>query len=319
MSAEPSPHWSVAPERGGVFGLRLMFAAYRWLGRPGVTLLLYPAVTYYWLTAAAARRASRYYLARVRARLAELGRAAPEPLTTFRHMLEFGRAMLDKAAMWGGWLTNVVEFDDRAQLDALRARGQGVLFIGSHHGNVEVLRGFGEAHGFNVNAIVSTRNSPKLNRALSAVSPSALDRMIEVDSLGPDAVLRLEQRLRAGEHIAIVGDRVSARHKERSIYVPFLGRNAPFPEGPFVLASLLACPVYLVFCTRVGRKYRLYVEPFAERLALPRTRRREALEDAVTRYARALESHCLRAPTQWFNFFDFWDQGAGENGPYRDA
>ena len=119
--------------------------------------------------------------------------------------------------------------------------------------------------------------------------------------------------------MAIVGDRVSARHKERSVYVPFLGRNAPFPEGPFVLASLLACPVYLVFCTKVGRKYRLYIEPFEERLVLPRGRRREALEEVIARYARALESHCLRAPTQWFNFFDFWEQGEGHRARQQDA
>ncbi len=320
MSAEPSPHWSVAPERGGVLGLRIMLGTYRWLGRPAVTLLLYPVVAYFWLTAWAPRRASHEYLARVRARLAELDRVPSEPLTTFRHLLQFGRAMLDKVAIWGGWFPlEAIEFDDPAQFHALRALEDGVLFIASHHGNVELLRGFGETHGLKVNAIVSTRNSPKLNRALSAVGPAALDRMIEVDSLGPDAVLKLEQHLRAGEHVAIVGDRVSARHKERSVYVPFLGRNAPLPEGPFVLASLLGCPVYLVFCTKIGRKYRLYIEPFAQRLVLPRKRRREALEEAVARYARALESHCLRAPTQWFNFFDFWDQGEEHRGPPPDA
>jgi hypothetical protein len=31
----------------------------------------------------------------------------------------------------------------------------------------------------------------------------------------------------------------------------------------------------------------------------------------VARYASRLEAHCLLAPTQWFNFFDFWDQGNG--------
>jgi predicted LPLAT superfamily acyltransferase len=39
---------------------------------------------------------------------------------------------------------------------------------------------------------------------------------------------------------------------------------------------------------------------------LPRERRRAALEEAVARYAKRLEAYCLLAPTQWFNFFDFW-------------
>jgi predicted LPLAT superfamily acyltransferase len=118
----------------------------------------------------------------------------------------------------------------------------------------------------------------------------------------------LADKLRDGEHVAIVADRVSVNYRERSIYAPFLGLPAPFPEGPFILASLLGCPVYLLFCLRLGRRYRVFIEPFADPLALPRAQRREALERAVTRYAERLEAHCLLAPTQWFNFFQFWDQ-----------
>ena len=66
--------------------------------------------------------------------------------------------------------------------------------------------------------------------------------------------------------------------------------------------------MYLLFCLRIGGRYRVFIEPFADPLVLPRRRRREALELAITRYAQRLEAHCLLAPTQWFNFFDFWGQ-----------
>ena len=80
----------------------------------------------------------------------------------------------------------------------------------------------------------------------------------------------LRDKLAAGEHVAIVGDRVSVRHQERSLRVPFLGRPAPFPEGPFVLASLLECPVYLLFCFKIDGRYRMFLEPFADPFVLPR-------------------------------------------------
>ena len=129
-----------------MLGLRIMFAAYRLLGRFAAGLLLYPIVAYFWLTAREPRRASRYYLERVRTRLEELGRQSPEPLTTFNHILQFGKAVLDKGAIWAGWLPEgAIEFDDPAQFEALRARQHGTLFIGSHHGNLEMLRGFGES------------------------------------------------------------------------------------------------------------------------------------------------------------------------------
>jgi predicted LPLAT superfamily acyltransferase len=76
-----------------------------------------------------------------------------------------------------------------------------------------VLRAFGDkAQGMKVNALVFTRHSPKFNSVLAAVSPRTLERMIQVDALGPDAVLMLRDKLAAGEHVAIVADRVSVRH-----------------------------------------------------------------------------------------------------------
>jgi predicted LPLAT superfamily acyltransferase len=58
--------------------------------------------------------------------------------------------------------------------------------------------------------------------------------------------------------------------------------------------------------------YRVFVEPFADPFELPRAGRQQVLERAIERYAERLEAHCLLAPTQWFNFFDFWDQTGGD-------
>jgi predicted LPLAT superfamily acyltransferase len=71
--------------------------------------------------------------------------------------------------------------------------------------------------------------------------------------------------------------------------------------------------VYRVFCLRIAGRYKVFVEPFADPLTLPRAQRHQALEQTIARYAERLEAHCLMAPTQWFNFFDFWEQA----GPDR--
>jgi predicted LPLAT superfamily acyltransferase len=307
-------HWAELGERGGVLGMRILFGAYRWFGRGVFTLLLYPVSAYFCVAAGNARRASHDYLRAVRARLAALGRPVPPRLAMFHHVHAFGNAVLDKVAMWADALPpSVVAFEDVAILERFRTGSPGALFIGSHLGNLEVLRAFGDkVQGMKVNALVFTRHSPKFNRVMTAVSPRTLERMIQVDSLGPDTVIALRDKLAAGEHVAIVADRVSVRHKERSVAAPFLGQPAPFPEGPFVLAHLLECPVYLLFCLRISGRYRVFVEPFADPLVLPRAGRHQALERAIARYAERLEAHCLLAPTQWFNFFDFWGQAGGK-------
>jgi predicted LPLAT superfamily acyltransferase len=306
-------HWAELGERGGVLGMHLLLSTYRVLGRYAFTAMLYPVSAYFCVVAGHARRASRDYLRAVRARLAELGRPVPPRLSPFHHVLAFGHAVLDKVAMWADALPqDAIVFEDDALLEHFRVSGRGALFIGSHLGNLEALRAFGDkVQGMKVNALVFTRHSPKFNRVMAAASPRTLERMIQVDSLGPETVIALRERLAAGEHVAIVADRVSVRHKDRSISAPFLGRPAPFPEGPFVLASLLECPVYLLFCLKIDGRYRVFIEAFADPFVLPRAERQRALEAAVARYAERLEAHCLLAPTQWFNFFDFWEQAGG--------
>ncbi|HUQ53140.1 MAG TPA: glycosyltransferase [Gammaproteobacteria bacterium] len=306
-------HWADLGERGGVAGMHVLFGVYRFFGRRAFTALLYPVVGYFSVAARSPRRASREYLAAIRARLVELGRPVPPQLSVFHHVLEFGNGVLDKVAMWADAMPNRgITQEDFEMLERFRKESRGgALFIGSHLGNLEMLRAVGDVQKMTVNALVFTRHSPKFNRVLAAVSPKTLERMIQVDSLGPEAVIMLRDKLASGEHVAIVGDRVSVRHKERSVRAPFMGRPAPFPEGPFILASLLECPVYLLFCLKIEGRYRVFMEPFADPLVLPRGGRQQALERAVERYAARLEAHCLLAPTQWFNFFDFWGQAGG--------
>jgi predicted LPLAT superfamily acyltransferase len=310
MSVERGEHWSALRERGDTSGISMLYVMYLRAGRWAFSLLLCPVVAYFWLTAGAARRASHEYLSRVRARLAALGRPPVKALTTLHHFFEFGRSVLDKAAMWGGSFRGAaLVLDNPEVFNQIRESGRGALFIGSHLGNLEMLRAYAShEHALKVNALVFSRNSPKLNRFASAIGPRAFENMIEIDTLGPESVVGLQDKIRAGEHIAIAADRVSVRHKERSIHAPFLGAPAPFPEGPFILASLLACPVYLLFCVAEGKGYRAYIEPFADPLLLPRGKRHETLERIIAQYAQRLEAYCLLAPTQWFNFFDFWEQ-----------
>lgn len=110
--------------------------------------------------------------------------------------------------------------------------------------------------------------------------------------------------------MAIVGDRIAVSPQRggdwRVTWSPFMGQPAPFPQGPFILASILACPVVLIFALRQHRKLTVHCEPFANPLTLPRGERQQALQEAVDRYAQRLEHYALQAPLDWFNFFDFW-------------
>jgi predicted LPLAT superfamily acyltransferase len=57
---------------------------------------------------------------------------------------------------------------------------------------------------------------------------------------------------------------------------------------------------------REGAGYKVYLEPFAERITLPRQSRNEAAAAWAGRYAARLADYAARFPLQWYNFYDFW-------------
>jgi predicted LPLAT superfamily acyltransferase len=312
--------WEQIEERGLYFCLRATLLTYRLFGRLGFALLLYPVIAYYFLVSTAARRASLGFLARVAAQ--PRGRAAvggaPGWRHAFRHMLCFGEAILDKVVTWTGDIgLEDVEFVDHELFEDLCRRGKGGVLIASHLGNVEVFRALGsQQRGLKMNVLVHTRHSETFNRLMQDVSAASTVSLIQVTEVGPDTAIMLRERIARGEFVVIVGDRTPPGRSPRISWVRFLGRPAPFPQGPFYLAAMLRCQVLLIFCPKHEGRYRMYFEAFCDASALGRRERASAIEQWIARYAERLEDFCLRYPYQWFNFFDFWTlSGTRPAGP----
>lgn len=306
---ERRTHWSRTPERGSLLGMQIMLASYRLLGRRGFSLLLYPVIGYFWLTGRAQREASRAYLARLETFANAQGVALPaEPRSSFRHFLRFGEAALDKLAGWRGDITEQqVELVGAEHYQAAINSGKGVLLLGSHLGDLELCRALGSRkQGLRINALVFTRHAARFNALLKQINPDSHLNLIQVQELGADTAILLKEKLERGEWVVIVGDRTSVTREKRVIWADFLGAPAPFPLGPFVLSSVLGCPVYLMFGLKEQGRFRVHFEPFADGQPLPRQGRQQILASRVQAYADRLQHHCLQAPLDWFNFFDFW-------------
>jgi predicted LPLAT superfamily acyltransferase len=305
---ERSGAWAQLAERGSAWGILLVAWAYKNLGRDFARLVLAPAVAWFFLTGNHARTASLHYLERVRIRYGPDAAPAPTRRTVFRHMMAFAESGLDKLAAWSGHIdVSDVEIPDMAAFDDIGRSGRGALFIGTHLGNLEMARALGvRAGALKVNAIVYTAHARRFVAALTRANPAVADNVIEVDELGPDTAIALRERIERGEVLVIAGDRTPPADNGRVVSVDFFGAQANFPEGPFVLAHILECPVYLLVCLRERDRYRVYLEPLAQRVRLQRGGREAALKTHIQDFARRLEGYCLRAPLQWFNFYDFW-------------
>jgi predicted LPLAT superfamily acyltransferase len=213
---------------------------------------------------------------------------------------------LDVLIAWTGGVV-VVEPTNPNGLSEFTNDPRGGLIVIAHLGNVDVARAvLDKKTRERITVLVHTRHAEHYNRMLRKFCPESAMNILQVTEIGPETIIALKQRAERGEWIVIAGDRTSVLAREHSVFVPFFGEEAAFPQGPWVLGALLECPVYLLFCLQEGKRYRLTMERFAESIQLPRNLRIESLRSYVAQYALRLEHYSALAPFQWYNFFDFW-------------
>ena len=131
-----------------------------------------------------------------------------------------------------------------------------------------------------------------------------------MEDLSIDKMLELSELLKSGCHIGIMADRVSVNDK-KNIKVKFLGVDCCLPIGAFILAGLLKCSITTIWCEKINGKYNIELEKIADNIILSRNKE-ESVRKYVEQYVSILEKHVKNNPSQWFNFYNFW-QVTNEN------
>ena len=291
--------WLSMGERGTVFGIRAAFRFATLCGRTTVKPLVAAIALWYTLFDRKVVRASRAWLARVHGR-------PPRFAEVYRHLRTFAQVTLDKVFLLTDH-TRALRFTRTGHelLVAQQATGKGAILLGAHLGSYEAMRAGGDDDQIEIEILGYFANARMINSLLAELSPRSAARVIHLGEDPVGVMARVHDSLANGTFIASMGDRVGL--SDRIVRAPFFGEPASFPAGPFLMASVLRCPVYLVFGLYRGpNHYDLHCERFAERVELPRADRDAALQQWVRRYAERVEHHARKAPENWFNFFDFW-------------
>jgi predicted LPLAT superfamily acyltransferase len=301
-----SNHWSQIQESGGLLGMRLMFFLYRWFGRWLFNIVLYPVILYFFISNRTAREASMDYIDRLE-KFGTIPQQKSLRSQSFRHFLQFGKTLLDKLAAWtGAFNYDNVRFQHREEFLSMIDKGKGALIIVSHLGNLEVCRALAnESQRLKLNILVHTKHAEKFNRLMNDIDTNNRLNLIQVTDFSPATAIVLQEKLNLGEAIVIAGDRTPV-DGGRELYVDFLNAKAAFPQGPYILASLLKCPTYLMFCAKDSQGYKIFFEHFADTIKLNRKNREGDMRIYAQKFAQRLEIYVQKFPFQWNNFFMFW-------------
>jgi predicted LPLAT superfamily acyltransferase len=321
-----SEHWSEQKEEVKTWHLALLFFLFRILPPLVLGILAYPVGFCYFLFSKKGRRESRRFLDQ----LSSFTRGSTgerKKLSSLRHIIAFALTIVEKVEAWGGRIPfKRIHFqdDDITKLISELEQGKGAVLLCSHLGNTELLRALADYHRTGVSrkipviSVADFEVTAGFNRMLAKLNPRSSFRIISAKTMGPDSVIAIKEETEQGGLAVIAGERTS--HSGNHFFsFPFLGKEALFPLGSYLLAALMEVPVYAVFALR--RKdlsplpeYNMHVHLMvsasgsqgSESASVTRRERKRLMENWAREFAALLEGYCLQHPYQWYNFYDFW-------------
>ena len=271
--------------------------------------MILPVVLYFFLTDRKGRRASLRYLRRLHARPGGAEALGSRP--TWRHSLRqyhaYGLNILDRVGFWLGRDDDyTIVFNGEEHFTRLREEGRGAILLGAHLGSFDALRVLARRSQVVVNVVMFIQHARMINSIFQTLDQNASVRMIQLDATSINAAFAIKACIERGEFVALLADRVGIGSEKRTGQIEFLGDRTAFPHGPFFLASLLKCPLVFMVALRAGDgRYEAFAERVAERIVVSGP---DDLDALARDYANRLERYCLRAPYQWFNFYDWSDE-----------
>lgn len=220
------------------------------------------------------------------------------PLKAFCYVyanhFRFGQIIVDRFATYAGH-TFTFQVEGQDIFDKLERGKDGFLLLSSHIGNYEMAGYFLKPQHKTLNALVFAGETKTVMASRKRIFAGHKVKMVPVRS-DMSHVFLINQALQEGHIISMPGDRIFG--SPRSIACQFFGTTAKFPLGPFTLAIQRCIPVLAVFVMKTGIKsYKIYVRELDG----------NDKETLCQSFVAELEKIIKLYPTQWFNFYDFWN------------
>ncbi len=223
--------------------------------------------------------------------------------TYVNHCL-FGQVVVDKFAMYAGKqfdveIENYNEFTTRAS-----RKEEGFVQLSAHIGSYEIAGYTLAVEGKSFNALVFAGEKASVMQNRNKMFAGTNIKMIAIQQ-DMSHLFEIDKALTDGGIVSMPADRINGSQK--CIEHVFLGAKAKFPLGPFSVATMRGLDVLAVNVMKDSLLgYKIYVTPLAYD---KEASRQEQIRQLSSAYVAELEKRVRQYPTQWYNYFEFWQEG----------
>jgi predicted LPLAT superfamily acyltransferase len=290
-----SPKWQ-GRSRGTPLGYRIFVWLLKVGGLNAAYFLLHFVGAYYRLFVKKATDPLKYLYTK------RMGYSAKEASQLIKkNIFIFGQTLIDKIAVLSG-VAQQLSFTHEGveNIDQLVRDGKGGILVSAHLGNWETAGHLLKRVGAPINIVMYDGEGEQMKAYMERFENKRSFNIIFIRE-DQSHIYEMSAALNRNELICLHADRF--RPGNRTMKHSFLGEDADFPAGPFILASKLKAPVCFVFAFKeTNFHYHFYAYP-------PKTyegRGTTGMELMLDDYVAILERMMRKYPAQWFNYFDFW-------------
>lgn len=227
-------------------------------------------------------------------------------ILVYRNYYSFGQTLLDKVALMAGFKAKFnFTFEGEEYLIKMVEEKTGGLLISAHIGNFEMAGNMLERLKTRVNIIMYDAEHEKIKKFLSSIMNKNFNIIVIKED--NSHIYEINNVLREKQIVCIHGDRFVKGSK--TLTSEFLGGQAKFPSGPFYMAMKYNVPVSFVFAMKDNKNsYHFTATPpeYYEQQG-NQLKRDQTILTIIKEYICQLEKTIRNYPTQWFNYYNFWE------------
>ena len=219
----------------------------------------------------------------------------------FKNYFTLGQVLIDKVALLAKIKTNFTfHSDGKHHLEQIVKSGKGGLFLSAHAGNWEAAGQMLEHINTFVNIVMFDGEDENIKKYLDSVTGKRTFKIIYVKE-DLSHIFQIKAALAANEIVCMHADRYLPGNKTLS--ASFLGEEAPFPYGPFLLSLKFDAPTVFVYAFKeTSTHYHFYSSAPQNYSKSNGDTEMSVLIDFIS----DLENKVKKYPEQWFNYYDFY-------------
>ncbi len=194
---------------------------------------------------------------------------------------------------------SIIETSDLQKMDEALAKGKGLIMLGGHFGNWELVAlSVGLLSGHPLTIIVQEQRNKFVDRFMNSARTMFGNEVVVMDK-APREILH---ELRSNGVVAMLADQSGPRE---GLFVNYFHRPAATHKGPAVFSLRAGAPILMAFLIRQGNgRYKIELADVDTNISAETDE--EKIRELTQRHVMLLEQYVTRYPDHWLWMHKRW-------------